>query len=94
MLAEAGFHLGLTGSVLFKGSSSKDLDLIVYPREYLGDPDANYHSAVKALKEAGGRRAVPYATVQRFWREKGSEDRKCVEQWDWDGKRVDVFFLT
>jgi hypothetical protein len=26
-----GFHCGLTGSVLYKGESNKDLDIILYP---------------------------------------------------------------
>lgn len=29
----AGYHLGLTGSVLYKGESIKDLDLICYPHD-------------------------------------------------------------
>lgn len=31
--AAAGYHLGLTGSVLYKGESEKDLDLIVYAHD-------------------------------------------------------------
>jgi len=31
--AEQGYHLGLTGSVLFKGRSEKDMDVICYPHD-------------------------------------------------------------
>lgn len=30
IVAREGYHLGLTGSVLFEGESTKDLDLILY----------------------------------------------------------------
>lgn len=33
ILSEHNAHIALTGSVLFKGGSTKDLDLIVYPRK-------------------------------------------------------------
>lgn len=31
--SDVGYHLGLTGSVLYKGESEKDLDLIAYPHD-------------------------------------------------------------
>ncbi len=32
-LAPLGYHCGLTGSVLYKGFSNKDLDVIIYPHD-------------------------------------------------------------
>lgn len=35
VLAANGYHCALTGSVLFKGSSEKDVDVILYPHSDL-----------------------------------------------------------
>ena len=31
--SQTGFHTALTGSVLFRGESNEDLDIILYPRK-------------------------------------------------------------
>lgn len=32
-LKEIGYHCGLTGSMLYKGQSTKDIDIIIYPHQ-------------------------------------------------------------
>lgn len=33
LLAAAGYHPALTGSILYKGESNKDIDVILYPHD-------------------------------------------------------------
>lgn len=32
-LVKIGYHCGLTGSILYKGESEKDIDIIIYPHQ-------------------------------------------------------------
>lgn len=101
MLRVNGFSLGVTGSVLFKGKSKKDLDLIVYPMVCTDKTDFN--KARKTLKIFGMKlheviiggklTALNVNQMHKYWRSKGSLDEKEVEVWNHNGKRVDVFFL-
>jgi hypothetical protein len=86
----AGFHTGMLGSVLLRGQSRKDLDLVLYP----------HHSEAldrtrldEALVSFGLKRLADRAKVTRIWRDFGSSDNKHVEVWQWGKKRVDFFFL-
>lgn len=93
-LAQAGFHVGLTGSVLYKGSSDKDLDLIVYPHK-TGEKTLN--DAVRALKSLGFVRWFNYKAVRAARGQGDFEygyDNKKVEIWRYNKKRVDIFFLS
>lgn len=38
-MKDIGVHVGITGSVLYKGSSTKDLDIILYPHSTENIPD-------------------------------------------------------
>jgi hypothetical protein len=89
-LLDVGYCVGLTGSVLYKLSSEKDLDVIIYPHGTL--PKGNLEGA---LRLAGMKRTMTKDEVQRMWlRDYGSTDTKHVEIWEVAGKRVDLFFLV
>lgn len=90
-LAARGFAVGLTGSVLTKGFSSHDLDIIIYPLQLTAETD--WEIARQALVGAGFVCHIPVETVQAAWRRKGSLDEKRVEVWLFNKRRVDVFFL-
>lgn len=91
ILANCGFGIGLTGSVLTKGTSNKDLDIIVYP---LCTDKAEKFDAKIALVAGGAECKYGRSTVAEAWRKKGSTDNKHVEIWTYNGRRIDVFFLT
>lgn len=50
-LAENGFHVALAGGVLTKGTSKKDLDLIVYPHTAGGSDQKPVRDVWELLKE-------------------------------------------
>ncbi len=85
------YHVGLTGSVLIKGSSTKDLDVIVYPAS-TAEQDKAF--VVEKFLEAGLVKIHDVEVVHARWRRLKSQDTKHVEVWAYQGKRVDVFFLT
>lgn len=102
-LEPAGYYCALTGSLLYRGESKKDLDLIIYPahanhnakRELYtpdGDPDL-----MAALVGFGLKRTHDSTFVRSMWRKKGFTCDKFVEVWRTKGpprKRLDLFFLT
>jgi len=87
-----GFGVGLTGSVLISNKSAHDIDIILYPlssNSPLNDIDVLKEILVKfGMKPLLGREEVT-----KHWRKKGSLDDKHVEIWNYNGKRVDIFFL-
>lgn len=85
------YFIGLTGSVLVKGRSFNDLDVIVYPGSSV-DQDKGF--VEKVLTASGLRRLHTVDVVQAKWRRHGSQDAKHVEVWEYQGKKVDVFFLA
>jgi len=90
-LLKPRYYLGLTGSVLIKGSSTKDMDLIVYPASS-ADQDKLWVEQI--LRGAGLKKLYDKDIVQARWRSLGSQDEKIVEVWEFEGKRVDFFFLS
>lgn len=77
-----GFHCGLTGSVLYKGYSEKDLDIIIYP-----------HTA-PAFADALIANVFPTACLCNSYNDK-QRDNKTVYKMLVDGtQRVDLFFLS
>lgn len=86
-----GYALGLTGSVLVKGSSKHDLDLIIYPRT---TAKQNIERVRSALVRAGLRLRLNHHFVKLMWKRQGSNDTKRVEVWEYEGKRIDIFFLS
>lgn len=86
-----GFHVGLAGSVLTKGASSKDLDVIVYPHNRTSRPPvAAIHEALNGI---GVVLTWDREFINKIRVEKGSTDTKHVEAFLYQGKRIDVFFL-
>lgn len=81
--SKAGYHLGITGGVLYRGYSKKDLDIVCYPH----------------CTEVAPRREVmnQLGAAGITWHCRASHeeygDDKIIEQWDFKGKSVDVFFL-
>jgi hypothetical protein len=83
----AGYHVGLTGSVLYNGQSQKDLDLIVYPRESKG-PKEDFMGAYGVLA------AFRFKLVAEAGSNDDSHtDRKTVKVFQRKSRRIDVFFL-
>jgi hypothetical protein len=91
-----GWHVGVTGSVLFTGKSGKDLDVILYPHDRSQHPDKD--AVREALVALDCRRMFTRDQVLAHWQSKGSTDTKYVETWSYRGRRriqkFDVFFLT
>lgn len=94
-----GYHVGITGSVMRDSSSENDLDLLIYPL------DSTRHNslAVAQLRDAltawGMRLRHNTEFVHEQWRKQGSRDEKKIEVWRaprerWNGKRVDLFFVS
>lgn len=83
VLADAGYHVALAGSVLYRGWSDKDLDVIVYVRGSV----CLYRSKLnEALRIVG---LTPAAA--QF---EGAHYDRLVEVWEYNGKRVDLLFLS
>jgi hypothetical protein len=88
----AGYHLGLTGSVMTNGESRHDLDLIVYPASTAKQDVAALEAALTGV---GLTKRFDRDIVRNAWRKKGSQDDKHVEAWfDANRRRVDIFRLT
>jgi hypothetical protein len=87
-----GFSVGLTGGCLYRGHSFKDIDVILYP---LKKPSAfDVHSLRDALLSSGKLKCKFNRTQMKDnWRYKGVADDKWVEVWDFNGRRVDFFFM-
>lgn len=90
-IATSGYEVALAGSVLKKGSSEKDLDVVLFPKT-----TARYNRRVlyRMLEDFGMVRQYTVEEVQRAWRLQGSMDTKHVEIWKFDSRRVDLFFLS
>lgn len=95
-LRQAGFGIALGGSVLHKGQSFHDLDLILFPMQKL-TLELFPNEKAKArdvLLRLGAMLQVHTDTVHEHWRKKGSNDIKQVEIWRYQNKRIDIFFLS
>lgn len=92
-LDPVAYHVALTGSVLTRGRSTHDLDVVLYPRST--EAPLGLEKVFAALEGFGMKRTFSRETVARAWRFGGSQDEKHVEVWRTrDGKRVDLFFLA
>lgn len=92
-LEERGWYCGLTGSVLVRGESRKDLDLIVYPKCFDPKHPLKMEDMRRALRSVGMRPLASRDRVVAEWRAIGSTDEKWVEVWRTGLRRVDVFVL-
>lgn len=100
-----GWSLGLHGSVLYRGSSVNDLDVIAYP--LVKNPASLPDSEELLLGNHGFRRRRSIESIHEHWRSKGSLDEKQVEVWWTIGalrekagyppigiKKLDLFYMA
>ncbi len=89
------YHVGLTGSVLYRGWSLKDLDVIIYPRSEV-TKEFDPVRVRQLLSEAGlTPRSISNEHASCNGDVHGSKwENRLVEIWEWKGKRVDVFFFN
>jgi len=93
-LNEVGFTAAVGGSVLRKGVSINDLDLILFPLSRYELQVTGVTPLWEKLESLGWTLVVTADAVHAAWRKEGSLDNKHVEVWNTpDGKRVDVFLL-
>ena len=88
VIKQAGWSVCLHGSVLYAGSSTKDLDLLVFPHCMI---DADVNKLFATLESFGMKRTITREQVLDGWRKLGSIDVKWVEVWEYENKRVDLF---
>ncbi len=81
-----GFGVALAGGVLIKGNSKKDLDVVIYPFKKIS---SNFNTMLESLPKFG-------LTFVRLPNNNlgYTDDGKNVQVWDYQGKRVDLFFLN
>ncbi len=87
-LSNSGYHCALTGSVLYKGSSEKDLDIVIYPHDV--DKQSIWdRTSIKdflktffksEIKTCGGASQI-------------RDDKHVAWLITPDGRRIDFFFL-
>jgi hypothetical protein len=85
-----GYDIALAGSVLKKGHSRHDLDVIIFP---LSTAKEDPIALLAALQDWGMIRRFDTSTVHKAWRKRGRQDTKQVEVWEYKDKRVDLFFM-
>lgn len=86
------FHCALTGSVLYRGSSGKDLDIVVYPSK---TRDHKLEVLHEKLRSFGWALQFTTEQIHEKWRARGNLDEKRVEVWRTrGGHRVDVMILV
>lgn len=79
----SGYHCAIGGGVLHNGQSDKDLDIFVYPH-YKQSPVDSFEPVLDAIQ------ALPMQVKRvEFYK-----DTKIVFMGDWNGKRIDFFFLS
>lgn len=88
-LERVGWHCALTGSVLYRGDSDKDLDVLVFPNS---TATASLAKLRRGLQAAG---LTPWRTneqVAELWRKRpvDNQDNKHIEIWMKGARRVDV----
>lgn len=91
-LEVVGWGIGLTGSLLKKGSSDRDADIILFP---MSSDVAVLEDAREELRRHGLEMVYTAAEIHWFWRhgKNDSSDMKHVEVWVRDKHRIDVFFM-
>ncbi len=89
-LVPCGYVVALTGSVLIKGESFKDLDIVVFP---MSSKEFNIERLYVGLRMAGLSQVRDVKSMHAGWRSKGLSDEKHVEVWSICNKRVDFLIL-
>lgn len=91
-LAPHGYHVGLIGSVLTKGKSDKDLDIVVYPHESGGEgqktPDEIWEIILRELKPD---ESIICSDNPEGGYGRDLKDVRCTWR---KGRRTDFFFLA
>lgn len=91
--ADAGLHLAFTGSVLYRGESTKDLDFIVYPHKCPMSYEDMSQRTHELLTHLGWKRIRNCQEMLQYWRSLGNDEQKWVEVYSVKHRRVDVMFL-
>lgn len=78
-----GCHVALAGSVLYRGSSNKDLDIICYP-----------HQAPKPIDIQGFQDALGAAGINGWSKFTFYADEKNVWEAKYGARRIDFFFMA
>lgn len=90
-LAAVGFHCALAGSVLYRGTSEKDLDVIIYPHTYKKQSPPDNSIAETILKLFFQSHKISACGSESSAQER---DDKTVKWLVSKGnKKVDFFFL-
>lgn len=90
-LAKVGFHCALGGSVLYRGTSEKDLDVIIYPHTYKKQSPPNNSIAEVVLKLFFQAEKIKACGGESSSQERDDKEVKWLTT---EGnKRVDFFFL-
>lgn len=85
-LSSFGYDVGLAGGILYRGESDKDIDVIIYPLKKLS---GNFETMYRSLPDFGLRFVrLPNENLGY------PDDGKRVEVWEFQGRRVDLFFLA
>lgn len=87
-LSAHGYHCALTGGVIFKGSSEKDLDIIIYPHTK-GEKGGVSREEVWLLLQ-DWLHATDSNTCQGTSQFRDDKDVRWIQS---KGKRIDFFFL-
>lgn len=91
-LAPIGYHIALAGSVLVRGQSPHDLDVLIFPHD---STIQNKDAVRRALGNIGWARTHSSAQMLEHWRSKGSQDCKFVEVWrDNCNRRIDIIYVS
>jgi hypothetical protein len=100
-VTRAGYGIALGGSVLMRGQSYKDLDVIVFPLNTYEMATSKYGCDLRESLQAYGpgcRLIRGVDEVHDAWRARGSTDSKWVEIWEFvfegEYRRVDIFILS
>ncbi len=89
-LKKLNAHCGLTGSVLYRGDSTKDLDVIIYPR-HKNQKDHWIEDEIKSF-------LVKFFESEKMndcsSKSQKRDDKKVCWLTTGSGKRIDFFFLS
>ena len=81
ILIPIGYHCGLLGSLLHRGQSTKDADIVIYPHQVDEQLDE-----MKILEKLG-------VSITEYPPNEASCTDKMITVCDYKGTRVDFFFL-
>ena len=90
-IGSIGYGIALAGSVLMKGESSTDVDIILFPYD---TSRQDYESLKEAMTDHGLHQVFDQASSRRYRERHNHRDRKHTEIWKFGSKRVDIFFLS